>query len=135
MISGMTLSTRTSSEPFLATFGCLPGVRCWSTDVWATMCVYVCSMNLKPSTVLRPYQVGACAYMCACACMCVSVHVFTAAVAQEKSLRKMFGNGRSRSGVIVLPCGMYLGQTLSPVSGDGWGHLCVCVCVLLYCCV
>lgn len=24
---------------------------------------------------------------------------------QEKSLRKMFGNGRARSGVIVLPCG------------------------------
>lgn len=38
-------------------------------------------MDLKPSTVLRPYQ--------------------------EKSLRKMFGNGRARSGVIVLPCGMY----------------------------
>ena len=37
------------------------------------------SIDLKPSTVLRPYQ--------------------------EKSLRKMFGNGRARSGVIVLPCG------------------------------
>lgn len=24
---------------------------------------------------------------------------------KEKSLRKMFGNGRARSGVIVLPCG------------------------------
>ena len=36
-------------------------------------------MDLKPSTVLRPYQ--------------------------EKSLRKMFGNGRARSGIIVLPCG------------------------------
>uniref|UniRef100_A0A1B6E978 General transcription and DNA repair factor IIH helicase/translocase subunit XPB n=3 Tax=Auchenorrhyncha TaxID=1955247 RepID=A0A1B6E978_9HEMI len=35
--------------------------------------------DLKPSAVLRPYQ--------------------------EKSLRKMFGNGRARSGVIVLPCG------------------------------
>lgn len=37
------------------------------------------SIDLKPSAVLRPYQ--------------------------EKSLRKMFGNGRARSGVIVLPCG------------------------------
>ena len=36
-------------------------------------------MALKPTTVLRPYQ--------------------------EKSLRKMFGNGRARSGIIVLPCG------------------------------
>lgn len=38
-----------------------------------------CSIDLKPTAVLRPYQ--------------------------EKSLRKMFGNGRARSGVIVLPCG------------------------------
>ncbi|XP_014207574.1 DNA excision repair protein haywire [Copidosoma floridanum] len=37
------------------------------------------NIDLKPSTLLRPYQ--------------------------EKSLRKMFGNGRARSGVIVLPCG------------------------------
>lgn len=37
------------------------------------------NINLKPSAVLRPYQ--------------------------EKSLRKMFGNGRARSGIIVLPCG------------------------------
>ncbi|XP_012262945.2 general transcription and DNA repair factor IIH helicase subunit XPB isoform X1 [Athalia rosae] len=37
------------------------------------------NVDLKPSAVLRPYQ--------------------------EKSLRKMFGNGRARSGVIVLPCG------------------------------
>lgn len=37
------------------------------------------NIDLKPSAVLRPYQ--------------------------EKSLRKMFGNGRARSGVIVLPCG------------------------------
>ncbi|XP_045462034.1 general transcription and DNA repair factor IIH helicase subunit XPB [Harmonia axyridis] len=36
-------------------------------------------VDLRPSAVLRPYQ--------------------------EKSLRKMFGNGRARSGVIVLPCG------------------------------
>lgn len=46
------------------------------------------SVDLKASTTLRPYQ--------------------------EKSLRKMFGNGRARSGVIVLPCGA--GKTLvSPV--------------------
>uniref|UniRef100_A0A8C7WBV9 General transcription and DNA repair factor IIH helicase/translocase subunit XPB n=1 Tax=Oncorhynchus mykiss TaxID=8022 RepID=A0A8C7WBV9_ONCMY len=37
------------------------------------------NMDLKATAVLRPYQ--------------------------EKSLRKMFGNGRARSGVIVLPCG------------------------------
>lgn len=36
-------------------------------------------INLKPTAILRPYQ--------------------------EKSLRKMFGNGRARSGIIVLPCG------------------------------
>ena len=40
------------------------------------------NMDLKPTAVLRPYQ--------------------------EKSLRKMFGNGRARSGVIVLPCGTNL---------------------------
>ena len=33
---------------------------------------------------------------------------------QEKSLRKMFGNGRARSGVIVLPCGA--GKTLVGVT-------------------
>ncbi|CAJ0919221.1 unnamed protein product [Ranitomeya imitator] len=37
------------------------------------------NIDLKPTAVLRPYQ--------------------------ERSLRKMFGNGRARSGVIVLPCG------------------------------
>jgi len=37
------------------------------------------NIDLKPMATLRPYQ--------------------------EKSLRKMFGNGRARSGVIVLPCG------------------------------
>ncbi|KAK3758633.1 hypothetical protein RRG08_019543 [Elysia crispata] len=46
------------------------------------------NLDLKPSTVLRPYQ--------------------------EKSLRKMFGNGRARSGVIVLPCGA--GKTLVGVT-------------------
>lgn len=45
-------------------------------------------VDLKPSTTLRPYQ--------------------------EKSLRKMFGNGRARSGVIVLPCGA--GKTLVGVT-------------------
>ena len=33
---------------------------------------------------------------------------------QEKSLKKMFGNGRARSGVIVLPCGA--GKTLVGVT-------------------
>ena len=37
------------------------------------------NIDLKPVAVLKPYQ--------------------------EKSLRKMFGNGRARSGMIVLPCG------------------------------
>jgi len=37
------------------------------------------NIDLKPTALLRPYQ--------------------------EKALRKMFGNGRARSGVIVLPCG------------------------------
>ncbi|XP_052246340.1 general transcription and DNA repair factor IIH helicase subunit XPB-like isoform X2 [Dreissena polymorpha] len=46
------------------------------------------NIDLKPSAVLRPYQ--------------------------EKSLRKMFGNGRARSGVIVLPCGA--GKTLVGVT-------------------
>eukprot|EP00051_Salpingoeca_urceolata_P029167 m.489121 g.489121 ORF g.489121 m.489121 type:complete len:797 (+) comp26400_c0_seq1:233-2623(+) len=45
-------------------------------------------MDLKPTCVLRPYQ--------------------------EKSLRKMFGNGRARSGIIVLPCGA--GKTLTGVT-------------------
>ncbi|KAK2142669.1 hypothetical protein LSH36_924g00041 [Paralvinella palmiformis] len=46
------------------------------------------AIDLMPNTVLRPYQ--------------------------EKSLRKMFGNGRARSGIIVLPCGA--GKTLVGVT-------------------
>ena len=46
------------------------------------------AIDLKASTTLRPYQ--------------------------EKSLSKMFGNGRARSGVIVLPCGA--GKTLVGVT-------------------
>ncbi|KAM9914495.1 hypothetical protein OXX69_000565 [Metschnikowia pulcherrima] len=45
-------------------------------------------IDLKPSTQIRPYQ--------------------------EKSLSKMFGNGRARSGVIVLPCGA--GKTLVGIT-------------------
>ncbi|KAJ1565970.1 hypothetical protein HK405_011179, partial [Cladochytrium tenue] len=45
-------------------------------------------VDLKSSTRLRPYQ--------------------------EKSLNKMFGNGRARSGIIVLPCGA--GKTLVGVT-------------------
>lgn len=45
------------------------------------------NIDLKPTAVLRPYQ--------------------------EKSLRKMFGNGRARSGVIVLPCGETVDLLLS----------------------
>lgn len=45
-------------------------------------------MDLKPATTIRPYQ--------------------------EKSLSKMFGNGRARSGIIVLPCGA--GKTLVGIT-------------------
>ncbi|EGW34385.1 DNA repair helicase RAD25 [Spathaspora passalidarum NRRL Y-27907] len=45
-------------------------------------------IDLKPSTQIRPYQ--------------------------EKSLSKMFGNGRARSGIIVLPCGA--GKTLVGIT-------------------
>ncbi|KAG8745842.1 DNA repair helicase RAD25 [Ceratobasidium sp. 414] len=45
-------------------------------------------IDLKPMTVIRPYQ--------------------------EKSLSKMFGNGRARSGIIVLPCGA--GKTLVGIT-------------------
>ena len=45
---------------------------------------------------------------------------------QEKSLAKMFGNGRARSGLIVLPCG----------SGEGicTDRLFLCYCVPVYPC-
>ncbi|CAG0912701.1 unnamed protein product [Notodromas monacha] len=46
------------------------------------------NIDLRPNALLRPYQ--------------------------EKSLRKMFGNGRARSGVIVLPCGA--GKSLTGVT-------------------
>ncbi|KAJ3031828.1 UNVERIFIED_CONTAM: hypothetical protein HDU68_012334 [Siphonaria sp. JEL0065] len=45
-------------------------------------------ISLRPAAILRPYQ--------------------------EKSLNKMFGNGRARSGIIVLPCGA--GKTLVGVT-------------------
>lgn len=45
-------------------------------------------MDLRPATLIRPYQ--------------------------EKSLSKMFGNGRARSGIIVLPCGA--GKTLVGIT-------------------
>ncbi|KAJ1981857.1 DNA repair helicase RAD25 [Dimargaris verticillata] len=45
-------------------------------------------IDLKPITAIRPYQ--------------------------EKSLNKMFGNGRARSGIIVLPCGA--GKTLVGIT-------------------
>jgi hypothetical protein len=52
--------------------------KCCSRWIFC-VCVWPFSIDLKPNAMLRPYQ--------------------------EKSLRKMFGNGRARSGVIVLPCG------------------------------
>ena len=45
-------------------------------------------IDLKPNTTIRPYQ--------------------------EKSLSKMFSNGRARSGIIVLPCGA--GKTLVGIT-------------------
>ena len=46
------------------------------------------AIELRPIAALRPYQ--------------------------EKSLNKMFGNGRARSGIIVLPCGA--GKSLTGVA-------------------
>jgi CRISPR/Cas system-associated endonuclease/helicase Cas3 len=46
------------------------------------------NIDLKPTTLIRPYQ--------------------------EKSLSKMFGDGRARSGIIVLPCGA--GKTLVGIT-------------------
>ena len=46
------------------------------------------NIDLKPTTQIRPYQ--------------------------EKCLSKMFGNGRARSGIIVLPCGA--GKTLVGIT-------------------
>jgi len=46
------------------------------------------NIDLKPGAIIRPYQ--------------------------EKSLSKMFGNGRARSGIIVLPCGA--GKTLVGIT-------------------
>jgi len=48
----------------------------------------ILEMDLRPSTKIRAYQ--------------------------EKSLTKMFGNGRARSGIIVLPCGA--GKSLTGVT-------------------
>ena len=45
-------------------------------------------LELKPATCVRPYQ--------------------------DKSLSKMFGNGRARSGIIVLPCGA--GKSLTGIA-------------------
>jgi DNA excision repair protein ERCC-3 len=48
----------------------------------------VLNIDLRPTTRIRHYQ--------------------------EKSLSKMFGNGRARSGIIVLPCGA--GKSLTGVT-------------------
>ncbi|KAG0146359.1 hypothetical protein CROQUDRAFT_702780 [Cronartium quercuum f. sp. fusiforme G11] len=58
-------------------------------------------IDLKPATQIRPYQ--------------------------EKSLSKMFGNGRARSGIIVLPCGA--GKTLVGITAASTirkSVLCLC---------
>lgn len=58
-------------------------------------------MDLKPNTRIRRYQ--------------------------ERSLSKMFGNGRARSGIIVLPCGA--GKTLTGVTAaQTIKKSCVCLC-------
>lgn len=58
-------------------------------------------MDLKPHTRIRRYQ--------------------------ERSLAKMFGNGRARSGIIVLPCGA--GKTLTGVTAaQTIKKSCVCLC-------
>uniref|UniRef100_A0A5S6QGH3 General transcription and DNA repair factor IIH helicase/translocase subunit XPB n=1 Tax=Trichuris muris TaxID=70415 RepID=A0A5S6QGH3_TRIMR len=58
-------------------------------------------IDLKSNAVLRPYQ--------------------------EKSLRKMFGNSRARSGVIVLPCGA--GKSLVGVTACCTvNKRCLCLC-------
>jgi len=58
-------------------------------------------IDLKPTSTLRPYQ--------------------------EKSLSKMFGNGRARSGLIVLPCGA--GKSLVGVTAACTvKKSCLCLC-------
>eukprot|EP00798_Chlamydomonas_sp_ICE-L_P006586 gene6586-3238_t len=59
------------------------------------------NIELKPHVKLRPYQ--------------------------EKSLSKMFGNGRARSGIIVLPCGA--GKSLVGVAAAARvKKSCLCLC-------
>jgi len=58
-------------------------------------------IDLKPTTKIRRYQ--------------------------ERSLSKMFGNGRARSGIIVLPCGA--GKTLTGVTAaQTIGKRCIVLC-------
>jgi DNA excision repair protein ERCC-3 len=67
-------------------------------------------VDLKPTTRIR---------------VCISItahHILTlttiqyvmSQLYQEKSLSKMFGNGRARSGIVVLPCGA--GKSLTGVT-------------------
>jgi DNA excision repair protein ERCC-3 len=64
-------------------------------------------IDLKPATVIRPYQ--------------------------ETSLSKMFGNGRARSGIIVLPCGA--GKTLVGITAACTiKKSCLCLCTSSYVC-
>lgn len=59
------------------------------------------NIELKPMTRIRPYQ--------------------------EKSLSKMFGNGRARSGIIVLPCGA--GKSLTGIAAAARiRKSCLCLC-------
>ena len=59
------------------------------------------NFNLRPITKIRKYQ--------------------------ERSLSKMFGNGRARSGIIVLPCGA--GKTLTGVTAaQTIGKSCIVLC-------
>ena len=62
----------------------------------------ILTMDLRPSTAIRPYQ--------------------------EKSLSKMFSNGRARSGIIVLPCGA--GKSLTGVTAASTvKRSCIVMCI------
>jgi DNA excision repair protein ERCC-3 len=55
-------------------------------------------MDLRPSTKIRVSSLET-------ACLNIILIPSYLQPYQEKSLSKMFGNGRARSGIIVLPCG------------------------------
>lgn len=77
--------------------------RCLSSAGVIVIIITTCTaqIELRPMVKLRPYQ--------------------------EKSLSKMFGNGRARSGIIVLPCGA--GKSLVGVAAAARVRKsCLCLC-------